>query len=135
MSQELAFTTQPWNGQLLTLKLNERATCSLLRLTPKINYPIFSLVGRPSQLNVKIWSHGKILQESGLFAIEPGKPFSTYISLMGQEQFYTIFSNTLPVQAKEWDSLQMLPLATAFLSISPSAVDVGKVECISFKRS
>lgn len=133
-SQAVAFDTKPWNGQLITFKMPQPATCSMLRLTQKINYPVLTLLGRATQLNVKIWSKNKIIQESSMVAIEPGKSFSTYISLMDLDKFYNIFSDSNPVQTRQLDSLQMVPLSTAFLGFAPSAVEVSKIECITFSK-
>jgi hypothetical protein len=125
--------TKPWDGELATIRLSKPATCSMLRVTPRINYPIFSLIGRSTQLNVKVWRGGKVTQQTSMVAIEPGKSFSTYLSLIDPDKFYQIFATSQPVQTKEVDSLQFQPLSDVFLSVAPSSVDISKIECITFK--
>ena len=113
-------------------KLAKPATCSIVRLQLKINYPITINFGRPTHLKLSFFDSGKLLTQANIVPLEPGKEFSTYFSLMDADQFQNIFITGTSVQSKQWDSLTFEPIANAFLDVSPSSVVVNKLECMEF---
>lgn len=105
----------------------------MMRLTPKIEYPITSLIGRPNNFLVEFWSDGKRFQKTGMVTIEPGKPFSTYISLVDATKFDSYFTNE-QVQTKPVDSIQIKIQPTGLFGVNPDSVELTKLECINFQR-
>ncbi len=125
----LAFNTKVSDKEFT---LSTPATCSMVRLRVKINYPVTINLGRPAHLKLSFFDNKKLVASSYIVPIEPGKDFSTYFSIMDPGQFQNIFIKGKPVQTKQWDSLTLEPVTNAFLDIGPTSVVVGKLECLQF---
>ncbi len=133
VSSTITFGTEKNNPNLYIYNFNEPAKCSMMRLTPKIEYPITSLIGRPNNLLAEFWWGGKRFQKTGMVTIEPGKPFSTYISLVDPTKFDSLFTNEL-MQTKPVDSIQIKIQPTGLFGVNPNSVELTKLECITFER-
>lgn len=131
---ELAFSTKNFDKQQSLIQFKEAPECSIVQLTSKISYPILSLVGRPTQTNLKFKMAGATLQEYNIVPIEVGKEFSTYVSLTGWGRFLRVFSNNLIVPTLKWDSILVSPAATDFPSVAPDKIEINKIKCINFAR-
>ncbi len=132
-SLTLSFSLEKTGSALYTYRLNQVARCSMIRLTPIVNYPIASLVGRPNNFLVDLWSQGNKLLETGLVTIETGKPFSTYISLVDPLKFDVYFSNE-PVQTRQFDSIQIKYQPSGLFGVDPASLELTRLECINFQR-
>ncbi len=68
-----------------------------------------------------------------MVTIEPGKPFSTYISLVDSTKFDSYFTDE-PVQTKLLDAVQIKIQPTGLFGVNPDSVELTKLECINFER-
>jgi len=121
--------TQLAEGTLV--RLEQAATCSLIRLELTITYPLTAWVGRPDILDAQITTEGREVNRSGLVAIETGQAFTTYLSLIKPDQFYEVFG-TGSVQSQTWDTLTLRPRLTGFPEVLPNRIDIQRVACINF---
>ncbi len=127
----LLFTAEKLDSAHLQIKLDNPVRCSLVQLNLQINYPITSFIGRPDALHVQ-FLHGQTEKEgSDLVAIETGKEFATYVSLIDAANFYQVFGAD-QVQTKNWDELRIGPRTTGPFEVFPSLVDVKSIGCITF---
>lgn len=133
VSTPINFTTEQSIPGLYIYRFNVPTRCSLIRLTPKISYPFTSLLGRPNNLLVEFWSNDKRFQKTPIVNLEPGKPFSTYISLMDVTKFDSLFTNE-NIQTKPLDSIQVKIQPTGLFGVNPDSVELTRLECITFKR-
>jgi hypothetical protein len=132
-SASLAFSAEKATSNLYIYRFEEPTRCSMMRLTPKIDYPFTSLFGRPNNFLVEFWSNGKRFLKTGMVTIEPGKPFSTYISLVDSTKFDSYFTDE-PVQTKPLDTVQIKIQPTGLFGVNPDSLELTKLECINFQR-
>jgi len=129
-------TLQFKHGQANTtsneITLSQTANCSMVRITAKINYPFTSFIGRPTHINLTFTNGLVKILEAPMVAIVPGQEFATYFSLMNPAEFYKIFINNEKIQTQPWNVLNITPLTGAFLDISPSSIQLNKIECVKF---
>ncbi|MCL5273660.1 MAG: hypothetical protein M1434_02805 [Chloroflexi bacterium] len=126
----LAFTVTRPDSSTLLLKLGYPASCSLVRIGATVSYPLTSFLGRPNTLNLQFRSGQQTVKQTGMVAVETTMPFSTYVSLMDDDRFYTVFGAGKS-QTKQWDSLQVMAKKTDILGVSPDRLEVDKIECVN----
>ncbi len=127
----LGFTSGHWNGSEVDLKLDQPANCGLVRLRVEIGYPPTTALGRPDPLQVTFLSGGALAHQSNLVAMESGKEFSTFFSLIDPLAFYQYFGNA-GYPEKPWDELQVTLDTSGILGVSPNRVEISQVECVEF---
>ncbi len=133
-SSQLEFTAKGAGQKKLELTLAQPAGCSLMALTLNLAYPPTSLAGRPTSLNARLYSRDTILQNTGVVAIEAGKDFKTYISLVSRDSFPQLF-NAGPVPLIKRNRLELEANDFGLFQIGPSSVQVKNLECITFDSS
>ena len=129
----LPFTAVPGPNNSQTLNLATPASCSLIRLTSKLGYPITALIGRPARPGLKFSDGSTLVLDTGLISLEPGQSTATYLQLLDSTDFPKIFGSG-PVPTKRWDKLQVVIRSTGFLDVGPSSFEVNKIECLTFAR-
>ena len=117
------------NQSNIRVKLDEPASCSLVRLELRIIYPIIGVLGRPDALHLQFLSRDTDILQTDAIAIETDRLFSTYVSLIDAPEFYKVFG-AMPGQSKRWDALQISPRLSGLLGVPPDRVDIGQIECI-----
>lgn len=105
------------------------AACNLLRLNLEVDYPITRYLGRPTPLELLFSKDGTPFLKTVLVAIKSRGPFSTYVSLIPADRFNDIFG-TNPIAPMAWDKLQIAPRSSDWLGVSPSKIDIQKLECL-----
>ncbi len=133
ISRDLRYTMVETSGRTLTVQLSEPASCSLVRLTPKISYPITAVLGRATGLRLRFRLGETNVERTDMVAIEVGKPFSTYVQLTDPDKTPQIFGSG-PVQQKSWDSLQFSTRSNTLFDVGYSSLEVVKLECVNFSR-
>ncbi|HRE48960.1 MAG TPA: hypothetical protein PLD47_14630 [Aggregatilineales bacterium] len=118
----------------LIVRLNAPATCSLIALTMQVDYPLTRFVGRPNPFQVSILANGFLLETTNLVALEVGASFQTYIRLMDTPETMIRLLGTEAVPAVTWDELVIRELPTGLLGVSPSALLVSGVTCLTYER-
>ncbi len=113
--------------------IDAAATCSLVRLTTRLDYPFYSLLGRPASFNLKFWLGDKVSQSAEMLAIGPGQTISVYVQLLEPANFSQIFS-TGPVQTREWDRLEITQNDYGLFNIGATSLELKKIECVTFPR-
>jgi hypothetical protein len=103
--------------------------CNLLRLNVAVDYPITRHLGRPTPLELLFFKDGAPFFKTVVIAIKSNAPFSTYVSLIPANRFHDIFG-TNPIPPVTWDNLQITPRASDWLGVSPSKVDIQRIECL-----
>lgn len=122
----------PWDGRKLQFGTRQTAECALLRLRMQVDYPVYAFAGRPNRLVLQLFDEaGVVVHRSGVVALDAGKPFTTYVSLMPAEKFYLVFRLPNAVLPKQrWKSAVLETADTGLLGVSPAKVVVTNVECI-----
>jgi hypothetical protein len=128
---ELAYHVDQTEPAKLSLRLDQPAACSLVRLGLRLTYPLTALLGRPSPVHAQFLRNGDVQGESNLLALETGRDFTTDVSLIEPAQFYHVFDSD-PVQTKTWDTLEIAPVSTGLLGVFPDLLEVNRVECLTF---
>ena len=105
------------------------AACNLLRLNVEVDYPITRHLGRPTPLELLFFKDGAPFLKTALTAIKPNASFSTYVSLIPADRFHEVFG-TNPISPTPWDTLQISPRSSDWLGVSPSKIDIRKIECL-----
>ncbi len=129
----LPFTSSGSVGTSLRYKLNQAVSCSLLRLTTRVTYPIFSLIGRPNQFNIRVSWGSTVLKKTGVLALKTAEEFSTYVQLFDNNKLLKVFGNE-PVQKTKIDNLLISPKPTGLFEVNPSSFELSKIECVNFDR-
>jgi hypothetical protein len=81
----------------------------------------------PAELTVL--REGQSFLRTGIVAIEPNASFSTYISLIPDNQFYEVFARGTPPSAV-WDKLRIAPEQSDWLGIPPTEIRVERIACV-----
>jgi hypothetical protein len=105
--------------------------CSLLKLNLQIDYSLARFFGHATPLEVRVSRADTTVLETRLVPIEVNKPFSTYVSIIPSNQFYTVFRHA-SVPQTAWDKLQIESHATDWASVTPSAIRIDHIDCVTF---
>lgn len=131
VGQELKYQLDNSNPATVTVKLSQPASCNMLRITPKISYPLTSYLGRPSGFTYTFYNNYGLMVTGRLVALEAGKPFTTFIPLMQHRQYQDIFANR-SFEPWVWHTLTIEADDTGILAVNPNSFGIEKIECIVF---
>jgi hypothetical protein len=114
-----------------TVRLKQPASCTLLHLTSKIDYPPTRQITRPNPLTAFVRLDDKLLLEMRVVPLEIGKSFSTYLPLYPTNgvSYREMFANRTVV-GQSWNVISFVPTTSGYLGVDPSSVKVEKIECI-----
>ena len=117
-------------GQQLVAYLKQAAHCPLVKIEMYVAYPIYAFLGRSNGIWAQFLNGSQLVHESGLVAIETNRTFYTYISLLDDKDFYSLFSeySYLP---KQWDRLILSYRDTGFLGVNPSDLRISELYCVN----
>lgn len=119
----------PADSGALDVRPEAPAACNLLRLDVEVDYPISRHLGRPTPLELLFSKDGAPFLKTVLTAIKPNAPFSTYVSLIPADRFHEVFGPDR-IAPTSWDSLQISPRASDWLGVSPSKIEIRKIDCL-----
>ncbi len=105
--------------------------CDLLELQLEINYPVFTVLGRPNDLVVQAKNQSQVIYDGRLVAIETGAPFSTFLYLGPPQNFGYLFSSDRSgAPTVYFDKLMLFTGPTSLFDVQPSKLKVDDVICI-----
>ncbi len=126
---EVLTNTMPADDEAIEIRPKAATACNLLRLSVELDYPFWRYFGRPTPLELVFFSEGAPFLKTVLTAIDSNTPFSTYVSLIPAEHFHEIFGAN-PISPTSWDRLQVAPRQSDWLGVSPSRIDIRKIDCL-----
>ncbi|HYR90662.1 MAG TPA: hypothetical protein VE422_41745 [Terriglobia bacterium] len=103
--------------------------CSLLQINLQLHYSLARYLGRPMPVELAVFREGQSVLETGIVSIVPNGSFSTYISLIPDNQFYEVFADSAP-PAVVWDRLRIAPAQSDWLGVPPTEIRVERISCL-----
>lgn len=129
----IEFTTSSNEDGSLVASFLEPTTCSALKLSVEISYPITAALGRPTTLSTRVFFKDKELIHRRIPALELDKEFSTYLYVGDPRLFYHIFTPDQPKGfAYQIDSLVIGKVEFGLFDVHPDKVSLNKLECVNF---
>jgi hypothetical protein len=116
-------------GRQIVIDPQQTVQCPLVKIEMRVTYPLYALLGRPNGIWAKFFDGNQLVHESGLVAIETNKSFYTYISLLDDKEFYTLFSDN-PSSPKRWNRMVLSYRDTGFMGVNPSDLQIAKLYCV-----
>jgi hypothetical protein len=95
-----------------------------------MDYPIGRFIGHVMPIDVIVYQSENTLFRTGLVPIEVNAPFSTYVSLIPPNMFYTVFRHSAAPQIS-WDKLRIEPRAADWAGIAPSSIHLQGLGCVT----
>jgi hypothetical protein len=128
----IEFTTTYHSDGSLTASFVEPVSCSALKLSLEMSYPVVALIGRPTPLQVQALFEGNELVSRRLPAIERDQEFSTYLYPGDPRLFYKIFTPDQPQGfAYRIDSLELDHVNLGLFDVHPDMIELNKLECVN----
>jgi hypothetical protein len=121
--------TKPRENSLV-LKLDSKASCSLLRLDLVITYPFSEVLFRPNPLEFGISSNeSKTIISSWVLPLKINKVFSTYIPLVPNINTHQLFSENAS-EGIFVNKINIVPKKTDWIGVDPSSIAVSNIQCV-----
>jgi hypothetical protein len=114
------------------LVLQRPAACALVRIGLQVGYPPLTFLGRPSPIELQLLAQGRSVGRAKLFALEEGKLFTTYVSLVEPGAFGDIFVDGAHVAGRSFDRLSFAASDDSLFAFRPATLAVRSLECIRF---
>jgi hypothetical protein len=129
----MAFQQSPRADESVAVDLSESKSCSLIEIQLEIGYPIYTLLGRPNDLTLRVMDGDKVVRHPSLVGIETGKPFSTFVYLGKSEDFGYIFNldRNNPLKPIQFNKLVLSPGPVSLFDVQPNAINVLNLNCIN----
>ena len=125
----VSFQVSAANGSA-NIRPNVPASCSFLKLSLRIDYSLARFIGHIMPLDVAVVQAKTPVMNTRLVPIEVNKTFSTYVSLIPPDMFYSVFQHTSTPQFS-WDSLRMESRRGDWADVPPSSIHVDGVDCVT----
>jgi hypothetical protein len=123
-----------------TIRLTTPQSCTLVRLTSRIVYPVGRWLTRPNPLVAQFSLAGKPVvippnypvQGIKVVPLEIGKSFTTYLPMYERNgaNYRDLFSNR-PVAGRNWDTINFISLSSGVLGVDANEIRIEKVECVN----
>lgn len=126
---EVTSTVKQAENEAMEIRPQSPVACNLLRLNIEMDYPVTRHLGRPTPIELLFFKESTPFLKTVVTAQQSGVPFLTYISLIPPDRFHEVFG-TESIPPTPWDSLQIMPRASDWLGVSPSRIDIRKIECV-----
>jgi hypothetical protein len=130
---DIPFQASSSDPHSLNIRLAQPATCGVVQLEVRMDYPISRLIRRPNFALVMFERNHKLIEQSYLRPIAIGSFFTTDFSIVRPWDFYQLFSND-PVPTSDWDEIQINIEQTDWMGVDPSGIDVRAVRCLDPDR-
>lgn len=128
----IEFTTTYHSDGSLTASFIEPVSCSALKLSLEVSYPISALIGRPTPIAVQALFEGNELVSRRLPAIERDQEFSTYLYPGDPRLFYQIFTPEVPHGfAYQIDTIELDHVDFGLFDVHPDMIALNKLECVN----
>jgi len=127
---EVFFDIHKTSGSEMEIRPQNPSRCSLLKFDLRVNYPAVQYFGRPLPIDLTVFQNEALLLKTGLVAIAPTVPFSTYISLMPPELFHKVFAKG-SAPTSSWNLLRIGPRRSDWLGVPYSELHIDKITCVT----
>ena len=115
----------------LQMRSHTPQTCSLLKLNMQIDYSVARFFGHTTPVDMRVYRAEGAVMQTRLVPVEVNQPFSTYVSLIPPDQFYTVFQHH-SVPQLSWDELRMDSHSVDWAGVTPSSIRIAEIECVTF---
>jgi hypothetical protein len=133
--RELVFSNVLFNsveesGRAIELRPHQTAKCSLVRISLAVEYPFLALLGRPSGFQLTFFDGNNPIQQTRMVALENGREFSTFVSLLSPGEFGRLLGNG-ETAVSQWDRLRLEYPEADRLDVRPRRVKATALGCFS----